>query len=45
MEGQVLLVFEGYVCGLQHSVDAQLLGLGERLGLTAVLASHVVQQR
>ena len=45
MEGQVRLVLKSKVCGLQRPVDAQLLGLGERLGLTAVLASHVVQQR
>ena len=45
VEGQVLLVFTGDVRRLQRMVDAQLLGLGQRLGLAAVLGAHVVQQR
>ncbi len=47
VEGQVLvlLVFKGDACCLQRLVSAQLLGLGERLGLAAVLGAHVLQQR
>ena len=45
MEGQVLLVLKGDACCLQRLVNAQLLGLGERLGLHAVKGAHVLQQR
>ena len=44
VERKVLLVLEGDVCCLQRLVDAQLLCLGERLGLIAVEGAHVVQQ-